>query len=54
VVEARADTAAQPGEAALLGAKLKDLIGISARIDIVACGSLPRSAGKARHVRDRR
>ncbi len=45
---------AQPAEAALLGAKLKDLIGISAQIDIVACGSLPRSAGKARHVRDRR
>ena len=61
VVEARADDdAAQPAEgaqraeAALLGAKLKDLIGISAQIDIVACGSLPRSAGKARHVRDRR
>ena len=56
VVEARAGTAAaaQAAEAALLGAKLKDLIGISAQIDIVACGSLPRSAGKARHVRDRR
>jgi phenylacetate-CoA ligase len=56
VVEARAGTAAaaQPAGAALLGAKLKDLIGISAQIDIVACGSLPRSAGKARHVRDRR
>jgi phenylacetate-CoA ligase len=56
VVEARAGTAAaaQTAEAALLGAKLKDLIGISAQIDIVTCGSLPRSAGKARHVRDRR
>jgi phenylacetate-CoA ligase len=56
LVEARAGTAAaaQAAEAALLGAKLKDLIGISAQIDIVTCGSLPRSAGKARHVRDQR
>jgi phenylacetate-CoA ligase len=56
VVEARAELgdAAKAAEAALLGAKLKDLIGISAQIHIAASGSLPRSAGKAVHVRDRR
>ena len=56
VVEARTglDAAAQAGEAALLFAKLKDLIGISAQVQIAASGSLPRSAGKAVHVRDRR
>jgi phenylacetate-CoA ligase len=56
VVEARAelDAAAQAAEAALLSAKLKDLIGISAEIHIAVSGSLPRSAGKAVHVRDRR
>jgi phenylacetate-CoA ligase len=56
VVEARAElsTAAHAAEAALLAAKLKDLIGITAQIHIAASGSLPRSAGKAVHVRDRR
>jgi phenylacetate-CoA ligase len=56
VVEARAELAdaAKAGEAALLAAKLKDVIGISAQIQIAAAGSLPRSAGKALHVRDRR
>jgi phenylacetate-CoA ligase len=56
VVEARIglDAAAQVAEAALLSAKLKDHIGISAEIHIAASGSLPRSAGKAVHVRDRR
>jgi len=56
VVEARTELgdAAKAAEAALLAAKLKDLIGISAQIQIASCGSLPRSAGKAAHVRDRR
>jgi phenylacetate-CoA ligase len=56
VVEARAGLAesAKVAAAALLTAKLKDHIGISAQIHITACGSLPRSAGKAVHVRDRR
>ena len=56
VVEARAGLAesAALAAAALLSAKLKDHIGISAQIHIAACGSLPRSAGKAVHVRDRR
>ncbi len=56
VVEARAwlGDEAKAAEAALLAAKLKDHIGISAQIHIAACGSLPRSAGKAVHVRDRR
>jgi phenylacetate-CoA ligase len=56
VVEARTglDAAAHTAEAALLSAKLKDLIGISAEVHIAASGSLPRSAGKAIHVRDLR
>ena len=56
VVEARTelDAAAKAAEAALLAAKLKDHIGISAQVHIAAGGSLPRSAGKAAHVRDRR
>jgi phenylacetate-CoA ligase len=56
VVEARAgiSSAASAAEAALLAGKLKDHIGISAHIHIAASGSLPRSSGKAVHVRDRR
>src|SRR6201995_4175767 len=56
VVEARAalDDAARAAEAALLAAKLKDLIGITAEIRIVETGTLPRSAGKAMRVRDLR
>ncbi len=56
VVEARPEFAAQAhlGEAQLLAAKLKDNIGISADIRVAASGSLPRSAGKASRVKDRR
>jgi len=56
VVEARAGLAesAMAAEAALLTARLKDHVGISAQIHIAVNGSLPRSAGKAVHVRDRR
>jgi phenylacetate-CoA ligase len=56
VVEARANLAdaGKAAEAALLAAMLKDLIGVSAQIQIAASGTLPRSAGKALHVRDRR
>jgi phenylacetate-CoA ligase len=56
VVEARAELAeqAKAAEAALLATKLKELIGISAQVHIAASGSLPRSAGKAIRVRDRR
>jgi len=56
VVEARAELAqaAMAAEAALLSVKLKDHIGISAEVHIAASGSLPRSAGKAVRVRDRR
>jgi phenylacetate-CoA ligase len=43
-----------PAEVLKLAAKLKDHIGISAEISIAPSGSLPRSAGKAIHVRDRR
>jgi phenylacetate-CoA ligase len=41
-------------QAALLAAKLKDNIGISADIRVAEAGSLPRSAGKASRVKDRR
>jgi phenylacetate-CoA ligase len=56
VVEARAELEghAHQAQAQLLGAKLKDNIGISAAIRVAASGSLPRSAGKAARVKDRR
>jgi phenylacetate-CoA ligase len=56
VVEARPELGdnGRQAEALLLSAKLKDNIGISADIRVAASGSLPRSAGKAKHVKDRR
>ncbi len=56
VVEARAwlGDEAKAREAALLGVKLKEHIGLSAQIHVAAAGSLPRSSGKAVRVRDRR
>jgi phenylacetate-CoA ligase len=56
VVEARPELErhAHQAEAAVLAAKLKDNIGISADIRVAASGSLPRSAGKAVRVKDRR
>src|SRR5580658_379572 len=55
-VEARPEllVASQPMQATTLGAKLKDVIGISAEIKVVSSGSLPRSTGKASRVKDRR
>jgi phenylacetate-CoA ligase len=56
VVEARPELAphAHRAEAEALAAKLKDNIGISAAIRVAVSGSLPRSAGKAARVKDRR
>jgi phenylacetate-CoA ligase len=56
VVEGRPELGdnGRQAEALLLAAKLKDNIGISADIRVAASGSLPRSAGKASHVKDRR
>jgi len=56
VVEGRPELSdnARQAEGLLLAAKLKDNIGISADIRVAASGSLPRSAGKALHVKDRR
>jgi len=56
VVEGRPELSdnAHQAEGLLLAAKLKDNIGISADIRVAASGSLPRSAGKAIHVKDRR
>jgi len=56
VVEGRPERtdAAHRAEAVLLAARLKDNIGISADIRVAASGSLPRSAGKASRVKDRR
>jgi phenylacetate-CoA ligase len=55
-VEARADLATDvhAAAAALLAGKLKDHVGISAQVRVVASGSLPRSTGKAARVKDRR
>jgi phenylacetate-CoA ligase len=56
VVEGRPELgdSAHQAEASVLAAKLKDNVGISADVRVAACGSLPRSAGKASRVRDRR
>jgi phenylacetate-CoA ligase len=56
VVECRPEVGDNAGqaEAPLLAGKLKDNIGISADIRVVASGSLARSAGKASRVKDRR
>jgi phenylacetate-CoA ligase len=56
IVEARPETASDaiPAERARLATHLKDIVGISAEISVVASGSLPRSTGKAKHVRDLR
>lgn len=55
-VEARSELSAQEHktEGAQLAEKMKAMIGISARIEIVSCGTLKRSAGKATRVSDRR
>jgi phenylacetate-CoA ligase len=56
VVEARPELAAHEhhAEAKLLSHKLKSIIGISADIQVVSSGSIPRSTGKAARVTDRR
>jgi phenylacetate-CoA ligase len=55
-VETRAGlgSEAQQVAAATLATRLKDNVGISAEVRIAVSGSLPRSAGKAVRVRDRR
>jgi phenylacetate-CoA ligase len=56
VVEGRPELSdnTHQAEALLLATKLKDNIGISAEIRVAVSGSLPRSAGKAARVKDRR
>jgi len=57
VVEARASHAAdeaRAGQAAVLGHRVKELIGISAAIRVLAPGGVERSMGKARRVIDKR
>jgi phenylacetate-CoA ligase len=56
LVEARPElsSTAYPAEQAQLVARLKDIVGITAEIHVVATGSLQRSTGKAKHVRDLR
>ncbi len=55
-VEARPELASEsyPAEGTQLAMRLKDIVGISADIRVVASGSLQRSTGKAKRVRDRR
>src|ERR1700728_1149286 len=55
-VEARPELSADAhqAEAALLAAKLKALIGITAEIKVLSSGSIRRSTGKAARVNDRR
>ncbi len=60
--EVRVTVEARPGlashehsaEAKLLAHKLKSIVGISAEIQVVVSGSIPRSTGKAVRVTDRR
>ena len=55
VVEARDATAGDVAAAAgALGRRIKDLIGVSCEVRVVPGGSIPRSAGKAQRVVDRR
>ncbi len=57
VVEARESHAAdeaRAGQAAVLGHRVKELIGISAAIRVLAPGGVERSMGKARRVIDKR
>ena len=56
VVEARPELehTAYQAAALLLATTLKDHIGISADVRVAASGTLPRSTGKASHVKDRR
>jgi phenylacetate-CoA ligase len=53
-VEARSAVSDYEREARALGGFLKNVIGITARIDVQEPGSLPRSTGKAVRVRDLR
>ncbi|WP_370229186.1 phenylacetate--CoA ligase PaaK [Cognatishimia sp.] len=48
------DTAASDAAAAMLGRKIKDIVGVSTQIEIGAPGSVERSQGKARRVIDNR
>lgn len=55
-VEARAgtDAAGHARQGRLLARYVKEVVGVSARIEVVTCGTLTRSAGKAIRVRDLR
>jgi phenylacetate-CoA ligase len=45
---------AAEGRGAELGERVKDTIGLTIRVEVVAPGTLERSQGKARRVDDRR
>ncbi|HKR86854.1 MAG TPA: AMP-binding protein [Phenylobacterium sp.] len=55
-VELRAGLEASAGaeQSRMLAGYVKDVIGVTARIELRGCGELPRSTGKASHVRDLR
>jgi phenylacetate-CoA ligase len=55
-VEARTDLSdtSRHAEAAVLGGRLKDVIGITAHVSVVSSGTLLRSTGKGCHVKDMR
>ena len=55
-VEARAETWGMAGDAAgrELAGRIKELVGVTARVEVVAPGGVERSLGKARRVIDRR
>ncbi len=55
-VEPRPDRAAEhhPTDSRQLAALIKDIVGVTAKIEICVVGALPRSAGKQAHVKDLR
>jgi phenylacetate-CoA ligase len=55
-VEARPDSfgAASDGVASVLAARIKELVGVTARVVVAAPGAIERSMGKAKRVVDRR
>jgi phenylacetate-CoA ligase len=53
-VEAREGAEGRDGQARLLAAYLKDMVGVSAEVRVEEPGTIERSAGKASRVRDLR
>jgi len=53
-VEAKTEAETNTGHAKLLQQKVKQLVGVSSKVNILGCGEVPRSEGKAQRVIDNR